>query len=69
MLSRFLRSFKKVLMWPKKIFLTKFEYGYQSSSVFYADFETVDKNAKSLLTKKLQAKEVFKIEVCPLLYS
>jgi hypothetical protein len=42
----------------KNFFFTKFEYGYQNNSEFYADFETVDKNAKNLLTKKLQAKEV-----------
>ena len=36
--------------------------------LFYADLESVEKNAKTLLTKKLQAKEVCKIGVCPLLY-
>ena len=35
---------------------------------FYADFETVEKNATNLLTKKLQAKEVCKIGVCTLPY-
>ena len=40
----------------------------QNNSEFYADFETVEKNAKKLLTKKLQAKEVCKIGVCPLLF-
>jgi hypothetical protein len=34
---------------------------------FYAGLESVEKNAKNLLTKKLQAKEC-KIGVCPLLY-
>ena len=34
----------------------------------YADFETVEKNAKNLLTKKLQAKEVCKIGVSTLPY-
>jgi hypothetical protein len=53
----------------KKLFFTKFEYGYQNNTEFYADFETVEKNAKNLLTKKLQAKEVGKIGVCPLLYN
>ncbi len=48
----------------KTFFFTKFEYGYQNN----ADFETVEKNAKKFLTKKLQAKEVCKIGVCPLLY-
>jgi hypothetical protein len=71
-LSRFLRigleSFKKMLIWPKNFFFTKFEYGYQYNSEFYADLESVEKNAKELLTKKLQAKEVCKIGVCPLLY-
>jgi hypothetical protein len=31
--------------------------------------ESVEKNAKNLLTKKLQAKEVCKIGVWPLLYT
>ncbi len=35
--------------------------GIQKYSEFYADFKTVEKNAKNLLTKKLQAKEVCKI--------
>jgi hypothetical protein len=39
---------------------------YQNNSEFYADFKTVEKNAKNLLTKKLQAKEVCKIGVCTL---
>ncbi len=41
----------------------------KNNSEFYADFETVEKNAKNLLTKKLQAKEVCQIGVCPLLYT
>jgi hypothetical protein len=57
-----------VLIRPKNFFFTKFEYGYQNNSEFYADFETVEENAKNLLTKNLQAKEVCKIGVCPLLY-
>jgi hypothetical protein len=40
----------------------------KKNSEFYADFETVEKNAKNLLTKKLQAKEVCKIGVCTLPY-
>jgi hypothetical protein len=48
--------------------LTKFEYGYPKNSEFYADFETGEKNAKKILTKKLQAKEVCKIGVCTLPY-
>jgi hypothetical protein len=32
-----------------------------------ADFKTVEKNAKNLLTKMLKAKKVCKIGVCPLL--
>ncbi len=61
-------KFQKMLAWPKNFFFTKFKYGYQNNSVFYVDFETVEKNANNLLTKKLQAKEVCKIWVCPLLY-
>ncbi len=61
-------KFQKMLIWPKNFFFTKFEYGYQNNSVFYADLESVEKNAKNLLTKKLQAKEVSKIGVWPLLY-
>jgi hypothetical protein len=30
-----------------------------------ADFETVEKNAKKLLTKKFKAKKICKIVVCP----
>ncbi len=57
-----------MLIWPKNFFFTKFEYGYQKNPEFYADFETVEKNAKNVLIKELQAKEVGKIGVCPLLY-
>ncbi len=52
----------------KNFFFTKFEYGYPKNSEFYADFETVEKNAKNLLTKKLKAKKVCKIGVCTLPY-
>ncbi len=45
-------------IWPKNFFFTKSETGYQNNSEFYSDFESVEKNAKNLLTKKLQAKEV-----------
>jgi hypothetical protein len=37
----------------KKLFFAKFEDGYQNNAEFYADFETVEKNVKNLLTKKL----------------
>ncbi len=65
-MSRFLRigilkSFKKVLIWPKNFLFTKFKYGYHNNAEFCADFETVEKNAKTLLTKKLQAKTGCKI--------
>jgi hypothetical protein len=40
----------------------------RTHSEFHVDFETVEKNAKNLLTKELLAKEVCKIGVCPLLY-
>jgi hypothetical protein len=49
-------------------FITKFEDGYQSNAEFYADFETVENNAKNSLTKKLQAKKGCKIGDFPLLY-
>ncbi len=42
--------------------------GIKTTQNFYADFETVEKNAKKNPTKKLQAKEVCKIGVCPPLY-
>jgi len=44
----------------QKLFFEKFEYGYQNNEEFYADFETVEKNVKNLLTKKLQLKSVKK---------
>ncbi len=47
-----------MLIWPKNFFFTKFEYGYQNNSEFYAGLESVEKNAKNLQTKKLQAKSV-----------
>jgi hypothetical protein len=46
----------------QKPFLTKFEYGYQSNPEFYADFKTVEKNAKNLLTKKLFPNKSAKLE-------
>jgi hypothetical protein len=47
-----LKSFKKVLTWPKIFFFKKFEFWYQNNSEFRADFKTVEKTAKNLLTKK-----------------
>ncbi len=41
---------------------------YQNTAEFYADFETVDKNEKKILHKKVTGKKVSKIVVCPLLY-
>jgi hypothetical protein len=38
-------------------FFAKFEYGYQNNAEFSVDFETVEKNVKNLLTKKLQPKK------------
>ena len=52
-----------MLIWPKNFSFQKYKYGYQNNSEFYTDFETVEENAKNLLTKKLQAKEVCKIGV------
>ncbi len=57
-----------MLILPKNVFFTKFENGYQNNSEFYADLESVEKNAKNLLAKKLHAKEVCKIGVWPLLH-
>jgi hypothetical protein len=54
-------KFQKMLISPKNFFFTKFEYGYQNNSEFYADLESVGKNAKNLLTKKLQAKKCAKL--------
>jgi hypothetical protein len=51
-----------------KLFLHKIRNGYQNNAEFYADFETVEKNAKNFLTKKLQAKKMCKIGDFPLLY-
>jgi len=50
-----------LLIWPKNFSFTKFEDGYQNNSEFYAELKSVEKKAKNLLTKKLQAKEVCKI--------
>ncbi len=36
---------------------------YQNNAEFYADFETVEKNAKNSLTKKLQAKKGAKLGI------
>ncbi len=52
-----------MLIWHKNFFFAKLEYGYQKNAQFYADFETVEKNVKNLLTKKLQPKKCEKSEV------
>ncbi len=57
-----------MLIWPKNFFFARFEYGYENNAEFYADFETVEKNAKNSLTKKLQAKKGGQIGDFPLLY-
>jgi hypothetical protein len=66
-LSHFLQirlyRFKKVLIWPKNIFFTKFENGYQKSAEVYADFKTVKKNVKNSLTKKYRQKKGAKLEI------
>ncbi len=58
--SRFLRiglqNFSNVLIWPKNVFFTKFDDGYQNNSEFYADLETVEKNAKKFANKKVTGK-------------
>ncbi len=56
-----------MLIWHKTFFFSKFEYGYQNNAEFYADFETVEKNVKNLITKKLQPKKVWKFRGSPLL--
>ncbi len=33
---------QKVLLWPKKFFLEKYQYGYQKHAEFYADFKFID---------------------------
>ncbi len=43
-------------------------YRYQDNAEFDTDFETVEKNLKNLLTKKLNTNKVCKIGVCPVLY-
>jgi hypothetical protein len=50
-----------VLIWHKNFFFSKFKCGYQNNAEFYADFETVEKNVKNLITKKLQPKSVWQI--------
>jgi hypothetical protein len=62
-------KFQKNANMTKNFFFTKFEYGYQNNSEFYADLESVEKNAKNLLTKKFQAKKVCKIGVYTLFYT
>ncbi len=52
-----------MLIWHKNFFFAKFEYGYQNNAEFYADLETVEKNVKNLLTKKLQPEKCEKSEV------
>jgi hypothetical protein len=47
-----------VLIGHKNFFFAKFEYGYQNNAEFYADFKTVEKKMKNLLTKKLWPKKV-----------
>ncbi len=55
-------KFQKSANMTYALFLIKFEFGYQNISEFYADFETVEKNAINLLTKKLQEKKCAKLE-------
>jgi len=40
-------KFQKNANMTQKMFLKKFEYGYQNNSEFYADLESVEKNAKN----------------------
>ncbi len=52
-----------MLIWNKNFFFEKFEYGYQNNAEFYADFETVEKNVKNVLTKGYSQKKCEKSEV------
>jgi hypothetical protein len=44
------------------ISFVKFEYKYSKNAEFFDDFETVEKIAKKLLNKKLQAKKCQNLE-------
>ena len=55
------QGFKKVLIWPKQFFFATIEYGYKNNSDFYADFKTVEENAKNLLTKSYKQKKGAKL--------
>ncbi len=55
-------KFQKSAKMTYTLFLIKFEYGYQNISEFYADFETVEKNAINLLTKSYRQKKCAKLE-------
>ena len=50
-----------MLIWPKNFLFTIFEYGYRNNAEFF------EKNAKNVLTKKLQAKNGGKIGDFPFL--
>ncbi len=59
-LSRFLlvwfQSLKKVLIWPKKIFLLKKSKKVLKNAEFHADFESVGKVVKKCTKKKVISK-------------
>ncbi len=56
-LANWALKFKKIANMTQKLFFAKFEYRYQNSAENYTDCETVEKNSKNLLIKKLQAKK------------
>ncbi len=51
-----------MLIWPKIFSFNKFECGYQNNAEFYADFETVQKNVKNLLTESYRQKKCAKLQ-------
>jgi hypothetical protein len=51
-----------MLISTKNFFFTKFEYGYQNNSEFYADLESVEKNATNAKQKSYRQKKCAKLE-------
>ncbi len=57
-----LQSSEKVLIWSKKVFFAKMQYGYKKRRI-YADFESVEKiyknRAKEVINEKVKEKLSF----------
>ncbi len=53
---------QKVLLWPKKIFFEKYQYGYPKNAEFYADFKFVDADLNKCPRKKLEPKNYANFE-------